>query len=96
MEGACIEQRCNCCYYSTCYDHNDPKAMMWHLMKKAKMELLKEKIKEMLDASDGKKMDEIAQILVDGKMELKKKKSEIYKKKEEMMEQLWAVFGEEK
>jgi hypothetical protein len=84
---------CGCGYHHTCYDHSDPKARMWYILKKAKMELLKEKIKKNLEAAEGKKMDEIAKILVDAKVDLKKRKHEMYKVKEEMMEKIWELFG---
>jgi hypothetical protein len=42
----------------------------------AKAELLKEKIKKKLETIEGKKLDEIADMLVESKMELRKTKKE--------------------
>ena len=76
------------------WEHGDRKAMMWHLVKEARAELLKEKIKKKLEAIEGKKLDEMAEMLVQARMELKKAKREFWKKKMEMKEKMMEIFSE--
>ncbi|DAC72735.1 MAG TPA: hypothetical protein DSN98_03675 [Thermoplasmata archaeon] len=80
--------------YGRGWEHGDHKAMMWHLVKEAKAELLKEKIKKRLEAVEGKKLDEIANMLVEAKMEMRKAKKEFWKKKMEMKEKMMEIFSE--
>jgi len=82
-------------YYHKRWEHGDHKKMLWCLLKDAKEELLKEKIKQKLEEVEGKKLDEIAQILVEEKMEIMKIKKEFWKSKMNMKEKIKEVFGEE-
>ncbi len=83
------------CYSRKEWWHGDHKAMMFHLVKMAKAELLKEKIKEKLEAIEGKKLDEISNLLVESKMEMRKAKKEFWKKKMEMKEKMMEIFSED-
>jgi hypothetical protein len=76
------------------WEHGDHKAMMWHLVKEARAELLKEKIKKRLEAIEGKKLDEMAGMLIEARMEIKKAKREFWKKKMEMKEKMMEIFSE--
>jgi hypothetical protein len=67
---------------------------MMHLVKMARAELLKEKIKKKLEAVEGKKLDEMADLLVEAKMEMRKARREFWKKKMEMKEKMWEIFNE--
>lgn len=75
----------------------DRKAMMMFVVKKAKFELLKEKVKKRLEEKEGKQLDEMADILVEARLELKKAKREFWKKKMQMKERMMELFegGEE-
>ena len=53
----------------------DMKMMLMWLGKKAKFELLKEKIKKKLEAAEGKKLDEVADLVVEGMMAKAKMKN---------------------
>lgn len=81
-------------YYGKDWWHGDQKAMMFHLVKMAKAELLKEKIKKKIESIEGKKLDEIAAMLVESKMELRKAKRDFWKKKMEMKEKMMEIFSE--
>ncbi len=74
------------------WEHEDKGAMMMCLVMEAKMELLKEKMKKKLEAVEGKKLDEIANLLVDAKMNFHKAKAEMMMKREEMREKLESVY----
>lgn len=66
-----------------------------YLVKKAKFELLKEKIKKKLEATDGKKLDEAAELLVQTMREKKKAIMQIKKKKYDMQDRLQEIFSKE-
>jgi hypothetical protein len=81
-------------YYRKGWEYGDHKAMMLHLVKVAKAELLKEKVKQKLEEVEGKRLDEIANLLVETKMEFRKAKKDFWKKKMEMKERMMEIFGE--
>jgi hypothetical protein len=76
------------------WQHGDEKAMLWHVVRKAKMELLKDKIKKKLEATEGKKLDEMADMLVGAHMEMRKARREFWRKKMEMKEKMMEFFTE--
>lgn len=77
------------------WGHMDQKEMMMWILHMAKKELLKEKIKQRLQEAEGKKMDEIAKAVVEGKMEFMKMKKEMWAKKKQMMEKMMDIMGGE-
>ncbi len=114
-DGSC-ENSCNekqgcaqdqCGYeQSTCGHHHgwsqeDMAGKMMHLAKEAKMELIKEKMKKRLEAVEGKKLDKLADLVVDTmlakyklKGELMKKHDELGEKWEDMESQMHEIFSE--
>ena len=82
------------CYNGKEWWYGDQKAMMCNLVKMAKAELLKEKIKKKLESIEGKKLDEIADMFVESKRELRKARKEFWKKKMEMKEKMMEIFSE--
>jgi hypothetical protein len=89
-----MKENCGHGSYERNWEHGDNKAMMWHLVNEAKAELLREKIKKKLELVEGKKLDEIANMLVEAKMEMRKAKKEFWKKKMEMKEKMMEIFSE--
>jgi hypothetical protein len=92
------EQQCGCRHE---YYEEDMAGMMMHLAKKAKFELLKEKMKKRIETVEGKKLDKLADLVVDTmlakyklKMELEKKHEELGEKWEEMEEKMEEIFKE--
>ena len=71
--------------------HEKYYAMMC-LVKEAKYELLKEKMKKKLELSEGKKLDEMANLMVEAVMEKHKGKMEFMRKKEETRKKLESAF----
>ena len=61
---------------------------MMYLAHKAKFELLKEKMKKKIEASDGKRLDQIADIVVEALLESKKEKAESESRMQELREKL--------
>lgn len=90
MKGNCEQG-----YHGKSWEYGDQKMMMLHLVKMAKIELLKEKIKKKLEATQGKKLDEIANILVEAKTEMHNAKKEFWKKKMEAKEKMMEIFSVE-
>ena len=76
--------------------------MMW-LVKSAKAELIREKVKAKLEEAEGKKLDKLADFLVESMLEHKKAKADFYRLKEEQeskdesaREKFWEILrGEE-
>jgi hypothetical protein len=105
MEGEKMEGSCRGGMEHGVYEghhdqmHGDKMAMMGGMMKclfkDAKMELMKEKVKKKIEAAEGKKLDAMADLLVSGMLEHMKEKMEMWKKKQEMMEKMKALFMEE-
>lgn len=92
----CNEQGCGCgpsgCCNEEQYDKSD---MFLYMAKGAKMELLKEKMKERLEAAIGKKLDKAADLIVEALLEQYKAEGGISKKKHELSEKLDKIFSEE-
>jgi hypothetical protein len=73
--------------------HHMGKGMMYmHLVHEAKMELIKEKVKKKLEAAEGKKLDELAELIVQAKMGMMKTKMQMMKNREEMMEKFSSIW----
>lgn len=97
MEEECQHESCGTgesskqCQYG---DHGDKMWMMMHIAKKAKMELLKEKVKRKLEAAEGKQLDEVADLIVEGMLGKYDLMKGIIKKKKDMQERLEAIFAD--
>ena len=65
---------------------------MMYLAKKAKKELIKEKVKKKLEAEHGKKYDEIASLLVETMTMMKKDEKDSEKKMEEMRQRFYSML----
>ena len=103
MEKTCENEKCGCSSEENCqcsgegsccggnYDKTD---MFMYLAHSAKMELIKDKMKKKLEATQGKKLDKIADLFVDAMMEKWKDKAELSRKKEELMAKLESIFME--
>ena len=76
-------------------DEYDKVDMMLFLAKKAKMELLKEKMKKKLDSIEGKKLDEVADLIVTAMMSKHKMAREGMEKREDLLDKLDEIFAEE-
>ncbi len=98
----CESSQCgqsSCCESEGCgggssegaYDHT---AIMMYLAKSAKMELIKEKVKAKLEKTHGKKLDKVADILVEA-LEAHMKMKEQMMKKGELNEKLMRAFTED-
>ena len=81
-----------CCQRHGPEGERDKFHMMMCMAKEAKMELLQEKIKKKIEATQGKKLDEIAAVIADlmaekqkSRMGMKKKKMEAKKKLEDIL-----------
>ncbi len=92
------EKNCNCEGTCSCnqscgqeYDHF---GMTLWLAKKAKIELLKEKIKKRIEATQGKKLDKMADIAIEAITEHKKSSVEMEKKYEDLREKFNATMNE--
>ena len=81
---------CECCREE--YDKLD---MFLYMAKGAKMELLKEKMKERLEAASGKKLDKAADLIVEALLEQYKTEGDLSKKKQELGEKLDKIFSED-
>lgn len=91
--GGCCSSSQGCgCSSSGCGE--DKIAMMFHVAKKAKMELIKEKVKKKLEAVEGKKLDKVADLLVEAMLGKYRMKQEAEKKMQEMYEKFEAIFSE--
>ena len=74
------------------YDKFDK--MMW-VAKEAKMELMKEKMKKKLESVHGKKLDKIADFIVEAMHQHKKAGKEMMKQIEESREKFFAMLHED-
>jgi hypothetical protein len=100
--GNCEQSQCACEHNHEYYEE-DMAGMMMHLAKKAKIELIKEKMKKKLEAVEGKKLDKLADLVVETmlakyklKMELEKKHEELGEKWEQMEEKMYEIFNKDK
>lgn len=87
-ECGCGQNECSCC-------EMDRMSMTMCLVKEAKMDILKEKIRKKLEEADGKRLDKIADLLVEAVIEHRKGKEDMHKKREEMRSRLESAFGSE-
>jgi len=95
QDCGCGQQNCNCsqgCGTQACGQEYDKFMWMLHLAKKAKKELIKEKIKKKLDAEHGKKFDEIASLLVEALDLIKKDEKNAEKNIEEMRAKFYSIL----
>ena len=76
-------------------DEYDKVELMLFLAKKAKMELLKEKMKKKLDALEGKKLDAVADLIVNAMLGKHKMEREGMEKKEELLDKLDEIWMDE-
>jgi hypothetical protein len=84
-----------CCSGNGCGSEKDNFTWLLYLAKKAKMELLKEKLKKKLEATHGKKLDKIADVLVEALLEKHKMDSDVCKKKSDLRERFESIINEE-
>lgn len=95
----CEEGKCSCkseCGEESCCGREYDKAgMFFCLAKEAKMELLKEKIKKRLESVEGKKLDKVAELIVEMLLDYYKTEDDISKKKQEFNEKLEKIFSED-
>ena len=80
----CGQEQCNSssdCSSERSYSKID--MMMW-LVHKAKMELIKEKMKKKLEASKGKQLDQVADLFINAMMEKYKDEAESEKRRQEL------------
>ena len=84
---------CECCHEKFC--EQDKMAIMMCLVKEAKMELIKEKVKKKLESAIGKKLDQIADLLVEAMMEHYKTEDEHSAKEQRLRERFDAIFDAE-
>jgi hypothetical protein len=75
------------------WGYMDKKMMMKFVVKAAKFELLKEKVTKQLEASEGKKLDELAKVLVSAETDFKKGKIEMFRKNQEAMDKIREAMG---
>ena len=68
--------------------------MMLCLAKEAKMELIREKVKKSLEAADGKRLDKIADLLVEAMLEHKKDRTSMANKWSELNEKFESTLME--
>ena len=92
----CSEQSCGCGNSGECcsegqYDKVD---MFIYMAKGAKMELLKEKMKKRLEATEGKRLDKVADLIVGALLDQYKTEEDISKRKQELSEKLDKIFEE--
>ena len=92
---SCNEQSCGCEQGGCCEGEYDKLDMFLYMAKGAKMELLKEKMKKRLEASHGKKLDKVADLIVEALLEQHKTEDDISKKKQELSEKLDKIFSED-
>lgn len=110
MKSTCEEESCcqsedcsqgSCCSAESCYP--DKFSMMMWLVKSAKAELIRERIKARLEKTEGEKLDKLADFLVENMLEHKKAKANFYRMREEQSsredesrEKFWGILrGEE-
>ena len=89
------QQGCECGTQSQCCTGEyDRMAMMMYLAKSAKMELIKEKVKKKLESAEGKKLDKIADLLIEAMAERRKSSIDSEKKMQSFREKLKVIFME--
>ena len=76
-------------------EHPDKFAMMMCMGKAAKMELLKEKVKKRIEATQGKNLDKIADIIAEIMAEKHKARAALKRKKKELRQRLEDIMLEE-
>ena len=91
----CNEQSCGCGQSECCSEEYSKLDMFLYMAKGAKMELLKEKMKERLEAAVGKKLDKAADLIVEALLEQYKTEDDLSKKKQELSEKLDKIFSED-
>jgi len=84
------ESECRCCEGE--YSKLD---MFLYMAKGAKMEILKENMKKRLEASHGKKLDKVADLIVGALLEQYKSESDASKRRQELNAQLDKIFSED-
>jgi hypothetical protein len=77
-----------------CGAHEDKMWMLMHIAKKAKMEIIKEKVKKKLEAAEGKQFDEVADMIVEAMLGKRDMMKGMIKKKKEMQERFEAIFAD--
>mgnify|MGYP001584446662 FL=1 len=98
QKQCCGSKECSCsscCSKESQCGAYDKFGMMMCLAKEAKMELLKEKMKKKFEALHGKKLDRIADFIVEAMHEHKMAGNEMMKKAEESREKFYALLHEE-
>jgi hypothetical protein len=88
----CVEGMDHMMWHGT---ESDKVEMMLFLAKKARMELLKEKMKKKLDALEGKKLDQVADLIVNAMLGRHKMEREGMEKKEDLLDKLDEIWMEE-
>jgi hypothetical protein len=73
-------------------EHPDRFAMMMCMAKGAKMELLKEKLKKRIDATQGKSLDRVADVLAEMLAEKHKAKAGMMKRRMELKHKLEEIM----
>ena len=100
----CEEGKCNCSNECSgqcgngnecCSGEYDKLDMFLYMAKGAKMELLKEKMKEKLEGAVGKKLDKVADLMVGSLMDHYKSEGDALNKKQELGEKLEKIFEED-
>ena len=95
-ECGCGQEKCNCSSESSCCEKSYSKIdMMIWLVHKAKMELIKEKMKKKLEAVKGKQLDQVADLFVNAMMEKYKDEAEAERKREELFQKFEDIFNKE-
>lgn len=87
----CNEKNCGC--GSCCEGEYDKLDMFLYMAKGAKMELLKEKMKKKLETTHGKKLEKVADLIVDALLEQYKTEEDSSRKRQELNEQLDKIFS---
>ncbi|MGQ3684363.1 MAG: hypothetical protein ACUBOA_05015 [Candidatus Loosdrechtia sp.] len=75
--------------------HGEHERKLMHLTECAWKELLKEKIKANLEAKEGKRLDRVADVLVDAMIEKYKKMKECRKEEDDLKKKLEEAFAAE-
>src|SRR3989338_3009491 len=92
----CSEQSCGCESECRCCEGEYSKLDMFlYMAKGAKIELLKEKMKKRLEAIHGKKLDKVADLIVEALIEQYKTEEDLSKKRQELNEKLDKIFSED-
>ena len=91
----CGQDQCNCSSEGSCCESYSKVDMMMWLVHKAKMEIIKEKMKKKLEAVKGKQLDQVADLFVNAMMEKYKDEAESEKKREELAQKFEEIFEKE-